>query len=157
MRIRSLRPPPPMSERRCSDRSWSTCCCLCSKMRLRRTAHRLGFVLVLAFFVLALHDDARGQVRDADGAFGFVDLLTARAAGPHRVDLQVFVADVDFDLGHFGQDGDGGRAGVDAALGLGLGDALHAMPAALELQLLEGRFARDGKDDFLQAAQLGRS
>ncbi len=86
-----------------------------------------------------------------------VDLLTARAARTHRVDLQVFRADVDFDLGYFRQDGDGGRARVDAALGLGLGNALHAMPAALELKLLKGRFAGDGKNDLLQSPQLGRA
>ena len=120
-------------------------------------ALRLGLVLVLAFFVLALHDDAGGKVRDADGAFRLVDLLTAGAPGPERVDPQVLVAEIDLDFGHFGQDGDGGRAGVNASLGLGFGNPLHAVAAAFELKLLKGRFARDRKDDFLQAPQLGRA
>ena len=59
-------------------------------MRLRSCRSRLGFVLVLALFVLALHDNAGRQVRDADRAFRLVDLLAARAARAHRVDLQVF-------------------------------------------------------------------
>ena len=45
---------------------------------------------------------------------------------------------------------------MDAALGLGFGDALDAMAAALELQLAEGPFALDAQDDFLEPAQFGR-
>src|SRR5580704_2813616 len=122
-----------------------------------KLSHRLGFVLVLALFILALNDNAGRQVRDANRAFGLVDLLAARAAGAHRVDLQILIADVDLHLGNFRQHGDGGGARVNAALSLGLGNALHAMSAALELQLLEGSFASHREDDFLQSAQFGRA
>ena len=52
----------------------------------------------------------------------------------------------------------GDRAGrrVDASLRLGLGHALHAMAARLELELRVRALARDAQDHFLVAAELGR-
>ena len=44
---------------------------------------------------LALHDDARGQVRDAHRRLGLVDVLAARAGGAERVDAQVVVLEID--------------------------------------------------------------
>ena len=48
--------------------------------------------------VLARHDDAGRQVRDADRRIGDVDVLTAGAARPVGVDAQVLVVDLDVDV-----------------------------------------------------------
>src|SRR6185369_15670199 len=50
---------------------------------------RARAVLVLAAFVLAFHDYAGRQVRDADRRVGFVDVLAAGAGSAERVGLQV--------------------------------------------------------------------
>ena len=63
-------------------------------------------------------------------------------ARPHDVDLQVLGPDHDVDLLGLGQDGDGGGRGVDPALGLGLGHALDAVAAALELEVAKRPLAR---------------
>src|SRR5262245_61233266 len=59
--------------------------------------HRRGAVLVLRPLVLALHDDAGGQVREADRRVGLVDVLAARSARAIGVDAQVVLVDVDLD------------------------------------------------------------
>ena len=48
--------------------------------------------------VLARDDDAGRQVRDADGGIGDVDVLSARAAGPVRVDAEILVLDLEVDV-----------------------------------------------------------
>ena len=55
-------------------------------------------------------------------------------------------------LGHHG---DRARGRVDAALRLGLGHALHAVAARLELELRVHAVADDAHDHFLVAAELG--
>ena len=90
---------------------------------------------MLGTIVLALGDDAGGQVGDADGAVGLVDVLAARAAGAEGVDAQVGRVQLHLRGGvGLGQHGDGAGAGVDATLRLGGGNALHAVAAGLELQ-----------------------
>ena len=64
------------------------------------------------------------------------------------------VLDLDLHLIRFRQIGDGRGRRVDAALRLGLGDALHAMAAAFVLEMLEDVVAGDAEDDFLVAALL---
>jgi len=79
---------------------------------------------VLAALVLALDLDLLGRVLlvpDAHRRLGLVDVLSAGAAGPHRLDDEVVLLDLDLDGVGFGQDGDGGRGGVDAALSSVLG------------------------------------
>ena len=71
---------------------------------------------------------------DADGGVGGVDALAARAAGAEDVDAQVVRVDLDLDVLGLGQHEDAGGGGVDAALRLGDGHALHAVDAALVLQ-----------------------
>ena len=59
-----------------------------------------------------------------------------------------------------GKHGDRGGRGVDAAAAFGRRHALDAVDARLELQLREHALARDGGDDFLEAADVavaGRS
>src|SRR5262249_21415611 len=53
--------------------------------------------------------------------------------------------------------GDGARRGVDAALRLGLGHALHPVAARFELEPRVGALSDDARDDLLVAAELGRA
>src|SRR5690242_16236482 len=114
-------------------------------------------VLVLAALVLALDFQLvrrAALVPDAHGAFRFVDVLAARAAGAHAFPFDVLIADFDLHLVRLGQHGHGGGGGVDAALLLRLGHTLHAMPAALVAQETEGVVAGDAEHNFLVAALL---
>src|SRR3546814_10058197 len=56
--------------------------------------HRLRLVLVLGSLVLLRHDDAGGQVGDAHGGVGGVDMLAARAGRPVDVDLEIAVGNL---------------------------------------------------------------
>src|SRR5205085_1645913 len=87
------------------------------------------------------------------------DLLRALAAGPGGavdVDLEVVRVDLDVDLLRLGHDRDRRRRGVDTALRLGLGDALDAVRAALELEHREGAVALHGEGDLLEAGAVAR-
>lgn len=55
--------------------------------------------------VLAFHHQPGGQVGDADGGLGFIDVLAARPAGTEGIYLQVLWVDVDLHLISFRQDG----------------------------------------------------
>ena len=114
--------------------------------------HRLGAVLVLRALLLHHHDDAARHVGDADRGFGLVDVLAAGALRSHGVDLEVVRLDLDVDVLDLGQHRDGRGRGVDAALRLGVGHALDAVHAGLELQPGERPAAPDLGDDFLEAA-----
>src|SRR6185369_13964720 len=94
-------------------------------------------VLELGALVLALDDDAGGDVPDLDGAVGGVDALPAGPPGGGDGDVEVLVVDLDVDIVRLGEHGDGGRRGVDAPLGLGRGHALHAVDAALVAEVGE--------------------
>src|SRR4051812_13573156 len=87
-------------------------------------------------------------MRDAHGRIGGVDVLAAGARGPHRIDADVFVANLDVDVLDFGQHGDGGGGRVDAALRFGGRDTLHAVPAGLVFQPRIGALAGVLGDDF---------
>ena len=91
---------------------------------------------------------------DAHGGIGLVDVLAASSRRPVGIDAQVRLADLDVHILHLRQDGDGGRGGVDAAPGLGLGHPLNPVDAALELQPAEDALAGDRGDDLLVAADL---
>ena len=82
-------------------------------------------------------------------------MLTLWPPGPEEQNVSMrrsFVVDLDLDLLGLGQHGDRDGRGVDAALGLGLGHALHAVDAALELQPAVDAVALDQGDDLLDAA-----
>ena len=117
--------------------------------------HGLGLVLVLAPLVAAEDDDAGRLVREADGALGLVLVLAAGPAGTHHVAVDVLGPDHDLDVLGLGQDGHGGGRGVDAALGLGLGHALDAVAAGLELQVPERPVAADAEARLAVSAELG--
>ena len=75
--------------------------------------HRRIAIAMLRPLVLAGHDDAGGEVGDAHGRIGDVDVLPARAARAIGVDAQVLVFDVDVDvLGQLGPDVDRRERGV---------------------------------------------
>src|SRR5215469_2230376 len=59
-------------------------------------AHRALAVLVLRAFVLAVRDQPGGNMRDAHGGIGRVDVLTSLTARPVRIDANVFRLDDDF-------------------------------------------------------------
>ncbi len=99
---------------------------------------------------------------DPDRGVGGVDRLAARAGGAVHVDPQVVGDDLDLDLLGLGGDQHARRRGVDAALGLGGGDALHAVHTALVLQpgpdALAGlgvALGLHGHRDVLVAAEVG--
>jgi len=117
-------------------------------------AHGLILVLDLTALVLALHHDARGQVRQPHGGFRSVDVLAARAGGAEQVDAQVVRVDLHIHFLGLGQYRDRRRARVDAPSGLGFGHALHAMRPALKLEPGIRPPAGDHADGFLAPAQL---
>ncbi len=120
-------------------------------------AHRLLPVLELRLLVLHRDDDAGRQVGDADCRVGRVDGLPAGAGRAVDVDLEVVRVDLDLDLLRLRHHGDGRGRGVDAAGALRLGDALHAVRAALPLEDRVGAVALDGEDDLLEAAAVRRA
>ena len=81
---------------------------------------------------------------------------SAGAAGAVHVDAQVALVDLHFHLVGLRQHGHGGRGGVDAPLGLGLGHALDAVHAGLELHDRVHMIALHLELDLLEAAGLRR-
>lgn len=114
-----------------------------------------GFVLNLRASVLAADDASGGDVHDLDGGVGGVDALAAGAAGAADFDAEVAHGEDEVDFFGFGEDGDGGDGGVDAALGLGGGDALDAVRAGFVAHAAEDGFAGEPEDNFLQPAEIG--
>src|SRR3990172_8082864 len=60
--------------------------------------HGHGLILVLRALVLAGGHDPGGQVGDADGGVGHVDVLPAVPPGPERIDPEVLLLDLDLDV-----------------------------------------------------------
>ena len=86
-------------------------------------------------------------------------VLTDWPPGPRRavdVDLQVALVDLDLGVLRFRHHSDGRGRRVDASGGLGLGHALHAMRAALELEDRVRAIALDREHAFLQPAAVVR-
>ena len=111
-------------------------------------------VLDLGALLLRLHHGVGGQVGDTHGGVGGVNALTARARSAVSIDAQVGLVDLDVNLLGLGKHGDGCRGGLDAALGLGLGNALDAVHAGLELHDGVDAVALDLELDGLKAAGL---
>src|SRR5918998_4906547 len=115
-------------------------------------AHRDLAVLVLAALVLALHHDARRQVRDPDRRVGLVDVLTTRSGGPVGVDLQVLLVDLDVYLIVYDRgDGDRGEARVPPRRGVERADPHQAVYPPLRREQPEGVLPRDGEGRALYA------
>ena len=74
------------------------------------------------------------------------------AAGAHGVGLHLGLVDLDVEILGLGQHRNSCGGGVDAAGGFGVGHALDAVHAALELEPREDAAALDLGDDLLEAA-----
>ena len=111
-------------------------------------------VLMLGPLVLAFDHRARGQVGDADGGVGLVDVLTAGAARAERVDLEFALVDLELHFVRLRQDRDGGGGRLDAPLALGLGHPLDTVDAGLELEARVGAVPRDLEGHFLVPAEF---
>src|SRR6185312_16185263 len=112
-------------------------------------------VLDLRLLVLATDDCVRGKVRDADRGVSRVDGLATGAGGAEGVDAEIFVFDLDVDFFSFGENSDGYRGGMDAALRFRCGNTLHAMDAGLILHLRVDLVAFEDGGDVLEAADVG--
>ena len=97
-----------------------------------------------------------GNVGDADGGVGGVDVLAAFAAGSVGIDAQIFGLDDDLDaFVNFGRHVDAGERGV-AALGLVEGgDADQAVDADFAGEQAEGVLAVDGEGGGFDAGFFG--
>ena len=74
-------------------------------------------------------------MRDAHSGIRRVHRLPARTGRAERINAQILRLNLDVDFIGFGQHGDGRGRSVHTALLLGLGNALHAVHAALIFQL----------------------
>ena len=93
-----------------------------------------------------------GNVRDAYGALGLVDVLAARAARPINVDAHVFFAHVDLDLVvDHRKHADGREAGVAARVGIEGRNPHQPVHARLRLQPAIGVRALDHDGGRLDA------
>ena len=117
-------------------------------------AHRLRFVLVLAFFVLNPYDNPRRNVRNTNRRFGLIHLLTAGTTRTHRVDLQVFISNFDINIRRFCHYRDSGGTRMNTALSFRLGNTLNSMSTTFKLQLMKRRFSRNRKNNFLHTAKF---
>ena len=96
---------------------------------------RLGAVLMLAALLLDGNGDAGGNVGDAHGRIGLVDVLAARARGAVGVDAQVLVDQLDLDVVvDLGIDPDRCKAGLAPCIAVERRDAHEAMHARFGLQ-----------------------
>ena len=95
-------------------------------------------------------------MRDAHRGIGRVHRLPARTRRAERVNPQILRLDFDVDFIGFGQYGDGGSRSVNAALLLGLRNALHAVHAALILQLGIDFVPLNRSNHFLHSAKRRR-
>jgi hypothetical protein len=115
--------------------------------------HRLELVLQLRLLILLADDQAGGKVRDPHGGVGRVDALST---GPRRakdVDADVLVLDLHVHRFRLRQHGDRRRGGMDAALALRPGDALHAMHPGLPTHRAVGAVSGDLKYYFSDSTQ----
>ena len=119
--------------------------------------HGARLVLRLRAFVLTFHGESRRKVRDAHGRVGLLHVLAAGARGAEDVDAKILGGEIrHLDRVEFRQDGDRGGRRVDASLGFGDGDALHAVHARFELEGGVGGPSDDSDDDFAVTAEVAR-
>ena len=118
--------------------------------------HGLHAVLLLRTLVGATHDESGGLVNNLHRRIRCVHTLTALARGAAGVDFQLVGFDLDVHLFGLRQHGHSTGAGVDASLRFGRRHTLDAVDAALVFEPLVHIRASDVKNDFLEAAQVGR-
>src|SRR4051812_49274725 len=118
-------------------------------------AHTFFTVLYLRFFVLAADHGAGWNMRDAHGGICGVHGLSAGTRGAESIDAQIFGFDLDIDILGFGQHGNRDGGSVNAPLGLGLRNALHAMHAAFVFQFRIRALAFDQRNNLFKPADAG--
>ena len=120
--------------------------------------HRQLAVLVLAALILALHDDAARQVRDAHRGFHLVHVLAARSAGPEGVDAHIFGLHDNFDsIVNLGNDEHRGEGGMAARGLIERGNPDQAVHPAFGCEKSEGVLAFDAdRGGFESRAFAGR-
>ena len=90
-------------------------------------------------------------------AIGGIHPLPARARGAADGDLELVRADFNVHLLGFGEDRNRRGGSMDAAAGLGGGDALDAVDSTLIAEVAVDILPLHGSDDFLVAAERGRA
>src|SRR5262245_17029166 len=119
-----------------------------------RAQHLHGEPAVLVLRFLGRHDDKAGrQMRDAHGGIRLVDVLATGTTRAHGVDADVLGADVEIDVLHLREHGDGRCRGVNATARFRGGHALHAMHARFVLEPGKHALAGDRSHDLLVAAE----
>src|SRR3989475_1871281 len=122
-------------------------------------SHRRVAVAKLRALVLALDDDARRQVRDADGRVGGVDPLAAGTGGAGDVHPDLILPQVHLHVVHLRHDRDRREARLPAARGVERRDPDEPVHARLALEGAVGVLARDldrrGLDPRLVAGEEG--
>jgi hypothetical protein len=119
-----------------------------SNKRERKHHHRLRAILDLRTPVCAAHDQAGGLVNDLHRGVRGVYALAAFAGGAADIDFDLVRLDFHVHFLCFRQHGDGGGAGVDAALRFGRGHALDPMHAALVFEAFVNILTVDLENDF---------
>ena len=117
--------------------------------------HRLRAILDLRFLVLLRNHEAGRNMRQTNRRIGGVHALAAGSARTERIDAEILCIDLDVHLFGFGQDRHRGGGSVNAPARFGRRHPLHAVHAALVLQLAVGAASFDRGDDLLQAADAG--
>src|SRR5262245_3322783 len=119
-----------------------------------RAQHLHGEPAVLVLRFLGRHDDKAGwQMGDANGRIRLVDVLATGTTRPHGVDTDVLGADVEIDVLHFREHGDGRCRGMNAPARFRRGHALHAMHARFILEARKHTLAGNRSHDLLVAAE----
>src|SRR5262252_2887494 len=119
-----------------------------------RAQHLHGEAAVLVLRFLGRNNDNAGwQMRDAHGRIRLVDVLATGPTRPHGVDADVLGADVEIDVLHLREHGDGRRRGMNAPARFRGGHALHAMHARFVLEARKHPLAGNRSDDLLVAAK----
>src|SRR5437667_196533 len=106
-------------------------------------SHRRVAVAKLRALVLALDDDARRQVRDADGRVGGVDPLAAGTGGAEDVHPDLILPQVHLHVVHLRHDRDRREARLPAARGVERRDPDEPVNARLALEGAVGVLARN--------------
>ena len=118
--------------------------------------HRLFLILELGFLILALHHDARRQMRDADSRLRTVDVLSARTGCTVGVDAQIIRIDLDLNILDLRQHCYRNRRRMDTPARLRDRHPLNPMRTALVFQLAVRAKASYHERDFLETANLRR-
>src|SRR5262249_13943840 len=107
--------------------------------------------MLRSLFLHEYNDSAR-HVRNANGRFCLVDVLSAGTLRAHGVDLEIGLVDMDVNILHLWEHCDSCRRGMDATRSLSIGYALDAMRPWLEFKLGKHATPAHLGDDFLEAA-----